>query len=231
MRLGFVSDAHGNPDGLAACLDRLAGLDVDSVHFLGDAVGYLPEEGAVLERLRRDAIPCQLGNHERMLLDGPPAERDGVYHLADARARLSAQALADLAAWPRTRVLEAGGRRLLLVHGAPADPLHGYLYPDTDLGPLAGLEHDAVVCGHSHRPFVRASAGPLVVNAGSVGLPRDAGSLAAFAVYDTASGSATIYRVVFDPGPLLERAGDGVHPDVRAVLARPVGEFAGRLLS
>ncbi|MEA2393138.1 MAG: hypothetical protein QOJ82_1029 [Solirubrobacteraceae bacterium] len=230
MRLGFVSDAHGNPDALAACLDRLAGLDVDSVHFLGDAVGYLPEEGAVLELLAKASIPCQLGNHERMLLDGPPAELDPVYRLADARARLAPDALDALAAWPQSRMVEADGRRLLLVHGAPADPLCGYLYPDTDLGPLGALDYDAVVCGHSHHPFVRASSGPLVVNAGSVGLPRDAGSLAAFAVYDTARAEATLYRVAFDAGPLLERSGDRVHADVRATLARPVGDFEGELL-
>jgi putative phosphoesterase len=227
MRLGFIADAHGNPGGLAACLDRLAGLGVDAVHFLGDAVGYGPEAAAVLDRLRRDGIPCQLGNHEAMLLAGPPAGRDAVYRLADARAGLSAEVLAELAAWPRARELEAGGRRIRLVHGSPADPLRGYLYPDTDLAPLDGLECDVVVCGHTHRPFVRAGAGPLVVNAGSVGLPRDAGSLAAFAVYDTAAGAATIYRVAFDPGPLLDR----VHPDVRAVLTRPVGDFVGRRLS
>ena len=44
MKIGVVSDAHGNPYGLKTCIDFLrVRAQVARIYFLGDAVGYLPE--------------------------------------------------------------------------------------------------------------------------------------------------------------------------------------------
>jgi predicted phosphodiesterase len=222
MILGFVSDAHGNPEGLEGCLAALEREGAERFYFLGDAVGYLPEESAVLDLLRSRHAVCLRGNHEAMLLGelAIPQDRDRVYRLAEAGARLAPQDRAWIREWPQRIELELEGCRMLLVHGSPADPLRGYVYPDSDLSALRGLPFDLVAMGHTHRPFV-ASAGALtVMNVGSSGMPRDVGGLASCALYDTAGRAGEILRAGFDGRGLVARWGDRIDASAAAVLLR-----------
>jgi predicted phosphodiesterase len=221
MRVAFLSDVHGNAIALDACLRRASEVGADVTYFLGDAVGYLPDARGVVDRLAAAGVQCQQGNHEAMLLAAapPPPEREAVYRLGEARAQLDDAQLRWLAAWPARREVACDGASLLLVHGSPAAPLDGYVYPDTDLTAFRGLPFDAVVMGHTHRPFVRADGGTAFVNAGSVGLPRDQAGLAAFAVYDGATRRFEIVRVPLDVGAILAAYGDRVADGVRARLA------------
>jgi predicted phosphodiesterase len=124
------------------------------------------------------------------------------------------------------RTLERDGRRILLVHGAPGDPLRGYVYPDADLAGWDALPYDAVLMGHTHRPFARRIGDVLVANAGSVGFPRDAGGVASFAIYDTGTGECEHVRVPFDAGEVMRRAGRELHPLTVAALRRSPGVLA-----
>jgi putative phosphoesterase len=222
MRVAFLSDVHGNALALDACLAYLPSVGADAVYFLGDAVGYLPAAREVLGRLAGAGIPCQQGNHERMLLapaDVPP-DREAVYRLAEARGQLDADHLRRVAAWPVRRELTVGGRCLLLVHGSPAAPLDGYVYPDTDLTQFRDLPYDAVIMGHTHRPFVRPAGGTVFVNVGSVGLPRDRGDLAAFALYDAGADRFETVRVPLNVPAILAAYGGRMADAVRACLLR-----------
>jgi predicted phosphodiesterase len=70
-----------------------------------------------------------------------------------------------------------GDLRVLLVHGSPRK-VNEYLYEDR---PESGLERildqagvDVLVCGHTHKPYHRVlPSGRHVINAGSVGKPKD----------------------------------------------------------
>ena len=83
-----------------------------------------------------------------------------------------------------------------------------------------GLPFDAVVMGHTHRPFVRSSGGKTFVNVGSVGLPRDRGDLAGFAMYDTETNQFEIVRVALDVDAILAAYGDRIADNVRDCLRR-----------
>ena len=48
MKIGILSDAHGNPHGLNRCLTALKREGAERLYFLGDAVGYLPDWKDVL---------------------------------------------------------------------------------------------------------------------------------------------------------------------------------------
>jgi predicted phosphodiesterase len=234
MILGLLSDAHGNAGALAACLEVLAAEGAERCFFLGDAVGYLPEENAVLGLLQARGVTCLRGNHEAMLLEQLPVPpgRDAVYRLSEARLRLEPRFRDWIAQWPERLELDLGGKRLLLVHGSPADPLQGYIYPDSDLSPWRGLPVAALAMGHTHRPFC-AHAGPLLVlNVGSCGMPRDAGGLASCARYDTATGTAELLRVPFDGAAAALRWGRAIAPAAAAVLTRePSGPVVGRVVA
>ena len=224
MRIGLLADAHGNSIGLLVCLDALQRHGVDDVYFLGDAVGYLPGEAHVLDTLRAASVVCQKGNHEAMLLGELPlpADKDRVYRLAAVRTRMSARDYEEIRSWPTSREISAAGRRLLLLHGSPVEPLTGYVYPDSDLTSFASMPYDAVLMANTHRAFVGRSASTLVANVGSCGLPRDRGDLLAYAVYDFADNACTVFRKRFDHARLIERFGAGViAEEVKAIFTRP----------
>src|SRR5690242_10324659 len=92
VRVGLLSDAHGNPLGLRRCLAVLRAAGVGPLYFLGDAVGYLPGEGEVIRTLAEAGAVCVRGNHEGMLLGELPLDpvRDGAYRLSAARDRMAA---------------------------------------------------------------------------------------------------------------------------------------------
>jgi len=238
MRLGFLSDAHGNPLGLTRCLAALKTLHVDAIYFLGDAVGYLPGEVEVLELLAAARATCILGNHDAMVLGLLPSlpGKEPAYRHLPALIRLGASGLDALRLWPHRLQIEVDNRKLLLVHGDPYNPLEAYCYPDSDLSRFADLPHDVVFCGHTHRPFVRYAGEVMVVNVGSCGLPRDQGDSPSFATYDTLTGQALVHRVRVAPHQTLAQFEpvnkEGIHPSVRSCLERQsfgplVGQFVG----
>ena len=223
MKIGLLSDAHGNSVTLKVCLQHLSAFQVDSVYFLGDAVGYFPGEIDVLETLNAEGIYCQKGNHEAMLLGQIPlaANKDRVYRIGFARQRISRAKQELIEKWPEQRVLEIAGRKILLVHGSPSNRLQGYVYPDSDLSVFDELEYDAIFMGNSHYPFVSDRNGRLIVNVGSCGLPRDQGDLFAFAVYDCETNTCAVYRVQIHPDEIISFFGpDQISPEVLQCLLR-----------
>lgn len=206
MKVGFLSDAHGNPLGLTICLKALQKLRAERIYYLGDAVGYFPGEAKVLELLREASVVCQKGNHEAMLLGEIPlaANRDRIYRIGAARARLSTSDSEFIASWPEQRIIHVGEKQLLLVHGSPDNRLEGYIYPDDDLSVFDEFPYDAVFMGHTHHPFVSKRHGTLVVNVGSCGLPRDQGDLLALALYDSDENRCEVFRIYIDTEKIIE---------------------------
>jgi predicted phosphodiesterase len=221
MRLGLLSDAHGNLEAFRRALDVLAGEGAESIHFLGDAVGYFPGD-AVVSEIRLRGIAAVRGNHEEMLLKGTsPLEREHIYRLRQTAHGMAADNRVEMERWPHSRTLESPFGPLWLIHGSPRDPTYGYVYPDTDLEGMSIAPHAAVFMGNSHRPFVRRMAGALFINVGSCGLPRDSGDLGAACLFDDVTGAARILRfsIVEETREALLRCGP-VAPDVEAVFAR-----------
>ena len=233
MRIGLISDAHGNPISLRACLTQIDSLKLDAVYFLGDAVGYFPGEAEVIEQLLQRSILCQKGNHEAMLLGDltVSSDKESVHRLTEARQRLAPSGLRTIREWPDHRVIYLGGRKVLLAHGSPFDFLREYVLPDSDLSSFSTLDYDAVFLGHTHRPFVRTVGTMLVSNVGSCGLPRDRGDLASFAVYDADSNACEILRVPFSKKELLRHFAEAdIAESVRSCLERRTADYVGRTL-
>jgi putative phosphoesterase len=233
MIVGFISDAHGNELGLERTLVALRRMGAEKLYFLGDSVGYLPGELAVLRKLAEVDAHCIRGNHEEMLLGNLPVSEsdESQYRLSGARERLDTAAMADFKAWPTSRELNLDGARLLLVHGHPFDFTTGYLYEDSDFEPLSALPYDFVFCGHTHRPFVKKAGPSTFVNVGSCGLPRDVGNLASGAIYDSVSRDVQVIRTTFDVERLIESHHHDIHDAVVACLRRRTADSPiGRLI-
>jgi len=220
MKIGILSDAHGNPHGLTRCLTALTQEGAEKVYFLGDAIGYLPDWEEVLRILSTNNIVCIRGNHETMVIDSRPIprERDALYQLSSLREAGVPPAIQQ---WPLSWRTTPG---LFFTHSL------GWKPPPPHI--VWAFE------GHTHHPSIRKAFPWSIantrsvsrVNVGSCGLPRDQGDLAACALLDLSKGQCEILRVPLDLDFILHRYGDSIHPDVRAVFTRQTADPVGRIV-
>lgn len=223
MKLALLGDIHANDLALEAVLKAAAAYHVDALIVTGDLVGYYFAPAAVLEMLSPWNKYVVRGNHEDMLRRG----RSDPDFLADVRRRygsgieialvqLSPDQVEALCTLPHPLALELGGRKILLCHGSPED-LDRYVYPDSDLGGMAGGALDAfdlVVSGHTHYPMERVLGdNTRLVNPGSVGQPRNRQPGAHWALYDTQSGSVSFQCESYDFSPIQVHA-RSLHPEL-----------------
>lgn len=165
VRIGIVSDIHGNAAGLSCALERMG--DVDELLCVGDIVEEFRFSNDAVAILRERDARCVLGNHDVGLL-GPLGER----------ARGAADVDDDLVAWLASHPLSidtvVSGRRLVMTHASPCPPRTQYVMPGSaELKRIRDVDADVVVIGHTHRQMVQRVGRPLVVNPGSVGQARD----------------------------------------------------------
>ncbi|HEX6051295.1 MAG TPA: metallophosphoesterase family protein [Gemmatimonadaceae bacterium] len=183
MRIAVISDVHGNLLALETVLADIRSRAPDVIVNLGDCVTSPLWPRETLELLDTLGLPTVRGNHDRWMAQTTDAP--DWPSVVFARSALTAQQRAMLGALPATRHIADG---VLAVHGTPASDT-AYLLEDKVDGRLAlarratvaerldGVTAELVLCGHSHTQHV-ASVAPdrLVLNPGSVGLPRYAGN-------------------------------------------------------
>jgi putative phosphoesterase len=186
MRVALISDLHSNLAALRAVLRDLP--RVERVVCVGDLVGYCAEPNEVIRLVRRKKIEGVGGDHDHAAVTGNPwgLNRVAAEVALWTHRRLTGEGLEYLKALPERLETELGGRRLLVVHGSPRDPLGGRVPPESTSRELAeavgDAEADVIVFGHTHQPMKRMIFGKLLVNPGSVGQPRDRDPKASYAV-------------------------------------------------
>lgn len=236
VRVALLSDIHSNLPALRAVLGHLDRPDgeggrlcscaghprVDAIWCLGDTVGYNAHPAECLDIVRRQCDVVLLGNHDWAVVHGDtrtfnPNASAGVAHARRSLGSKDIDYLESLQPSRRTK-------RELLCHASPDDPLWEYvdaaggekLLGRGDLPPI-------VAFGHTHVPFVAQTPQRTVLNAGSVGQPRDGDPRAAFLTLDTETRAWQLHRVSYD----IEEAARSVR---EAGLPRLLGErlFLGR---
>jgi putative phosphoesterase len=235
VRAAIITDLHANLPALQATLARIEELGIETVYCGGDLVGYGPHPNEVCALIADRAIPTIYGNYDyaiaRDLDDCGCAYTDqhdrelGQRSVEWTLAHTDGRSKAFMRELPFDLRFALGDREVHLVHGSPRK-VNEYLFeekPARLYERLAAAEDaDALVFGHTHRPWMREHGGVLFVNCGSVGKPKDGDPRGAFAVLDARAGElhVTIERVAYDA--------DAVAAEVRA--AGLPGEYAEKLL-
>ncbi|QPP09589.1 metallophosphoesterase family protein [Streptomyces bathyalis] len=197
-RVAVLSDIHGVLPALEAVLAEPDVRTADHVVLTGDLLaGPQPLETLELLRALGDRAVWVRGNADRELAElrdaagrsaggdsGDEERRERAeQHDAPFAVDLWAAGLLSetdarfLAGLPPTARLDVDGLGpVLFCHATPRNDTEVALADSrserwTEV--LAGVDADvrAVVCGHTHMPFVRVVQGLLVVNPGSVGMP------------------------------------------------------------
>lgn len=208
MRIGIISDIHGNFDALEVILNAFERKTVKKIICLGDMIGYFHQSIAVLDRLMELEVSAICGNHEAYLLGSLSylPERAGIYNLEYVHKAISPKALHWLASLPTKFHLTIEGKKCSFFHGSPWDPLQGYIYPDYTLFEnFLTIDSDYFFLGHTHYPFNKKIENKIIVNPGSVGLPRNGDNRAQAAIFDIQSGIEFVQEE-YDLGAFLESA-------------------------
>lgn len=178
MRVGLISDIHGNRLALDAVLEDIEREGVDQLVCLGDvAVGPQPAEA--LSRVRELGCPVVMGNWDAAFLGAMPEPRDKIGERLVEIGEWWASYLtpADrefMASFVPTIELELGSTRVLCFHGSPKsyDDWIFATTPDEELRPMLDRVHAPVLIGgHTHVQMIRRYNEQLIANPGSVGLP------------------------------------------------------------
>ena len=183
----IFGDIHANLPALEAVLADMEARNLSSLYCLGDLVGYGTFPNEVIETIRERNIPTLMGNYDQGV--GNSSEDCGCAYTSKVAEELGKRSIA----WSNQNTtdenklylrqltdqipLELDGLRFRLVHGSPRK-INEYLFadrPDATLERLLDIaDADVLVCGHTHIPYHRIlSSGRQVVNAGSVGKPKD----------------------------------------------------------
>jgi putative phosphoesterase len=221
-KVTIFGDIHGNLPALEAVLADMEARELSPLYCLGDLVGYGTFPNEVIEIIRGRNIPTLMGNYDQGVgkssddcgcaYTSKEAEALGKRSIAWSNENTTADNKLFLRQLTDQIPLQLDGLRVLLVHGSPRK-INEYLYedrPDATMERLLDLaEADVLVCGHTHIPYHRIlPSGRHIVNAGSVGKPKDGNPQACYVVLATVDGklSVTFMRVPYD----VERAAQAI---------------------
>lgn len=218
MRIGILSDIHGNLPALEAVQREMERQQVDQIINLGDVSFRGPSPRECWEAARAMGAPILRGNTEDWLTGGVAIPAP----LAPIRewtlARLNGGILAEMGALPFDHRIEVHGKRLRFVHGSPASNME-FLFPFTPEEELAAAasaaDAEILVMGHTHWSFSRRVGGVQMIGVGSVGLPFDSDPGAACAVLEVAEEAVrlTHIRLAYDGERSLASAREVGFPD------------------
>jgi predicted phosphodiesterase len=214
--IGILYDIHGNLPALERVLEDASGLDIDRWLLGGDYGTPSPWPLETLDRLRQLPNATWIrGNGERWLRE-PPLDRPEVM---ESYEMFAGDLPGDVVEWLYGLPAEAEVDGTLFVHGSPLSDVESFA-PEPQEGEerlLAGVRDRLVVFGHSHQQFRRPGPdGTELLNPGSVGMPLDGDTRAAWA---TGDGELVFRRTEYD----VRRAAEGYRE-----LGGDFGAFAAR---
>ena len=211
--VAVITDIHANLPALRAALARIDELGIDQIYCGGDLVGYGPHPNEVVALIAERAIPTIYGNYDYAIardLDDcgcayiTPHDRELGQRSVEWTLAHTGQTSKDfMRGLPFDLRFTVGATAVHLVHGSPRK-VNEYLFEDKPARlyeRLAAAETDqALVFGHTHKPWVREYGGVLFVNCGSVGKPKDGDPRGAFAILSPGDAGVEVQveRVEYD---------------------------------
>lgn len=235
MRWGIICDIHGNLEALQAVLSSLTKEDINSYLCLGDIVGYGADPQGCISEIKRLNPQTIAGNHDwasagifDVTYFNPTAQKAIVW---------TAQNITDEdKQFLKNLPLVHQQAEMTLVHGSLSSPEQFEYILDLSSAQKTFQLLPTQFCfiGHSHTPgtFIKDDHGctftfqtkikikkaqKCIVNAGSVGQPRDGNPQGSYVVFDSDSKELAIKRVTYD----IQRAQNKI---IKAGLPRTLAE-------
>lgn len=216
MKLGILSDIHGNLEAFTAVLKECHSLGVQSILCIGDVVGYGPNPKECLQLIQSINAVCVAGNHDWAVsgkLDPSYFTDDGKQVVMWSRTQLDQEDMRYI----NSLQLIYQNQGVTMVHSSLNHPELFFRVGDASaaLSTFELLKTPVCFVGHTHLPKIfvkhedRLFEAPqmesqiyndrkYIINVGSVGQPRDYNPYASYGFYDLDSELIEIRRVRYD---------------------------------
>ena len=224
--LALLYDIHGNLSALEAVIRDAERAGASRYVLGGDYALFGPWPAETVQRLHGLDATWIRGNGERWTASPAEAPDDELVQSAIAACRdmLGEAAVEELAALPEAYV--DGHARYC--HASPVSDVKSFLPEpsDDEMDLLGEAVEDRLVFGHTHLQFRRPAAqgGIELVNPGSVGMPFDGDTRAAYALVGD-DGELELRRVAYDHDASAEAARERL-PGFGETIARRISSAA-----
>ena len=223
MKIGLISDIHGNSFALDCVLSSAKEKKVEAFICCGDYVGYYYEADKVISKLDKWKWYGVSGNHEKILHNWIKNINRNEIKLKYgsgtefAAKNLSKKNILRLISMPSFRRIELDGFKIIVCHGSPWDR-DEYIYPDAKPELINKLfefdsDFDLLVYGHTHYPSFWNKGKKNIINPGSVGQPRDRKPGASWVLWDTYSNNFKFFREEYNFKSLIDMC-DKIDPSI-----------------
>ncbi len=214
MKIVIISDIHGNLEAMNMVLKYIENMKGEKrVVCLGDIVGYGPNPTECFNIVQSLTDKICLGNHEDSIQD-----LDYDYQITKharaairwTRGVLSEEIKEAIISLP----LQIEEDNVLYTHASPDDPMRWkYITNALSAYPsLVEMKYSLCFIGHSHIPgiytdyrlpmgdnkAILSKEGKTIINAGSVGQPRDGSPMLSFAVFDDQDWNVELIRLKYN---------------------------------
>src|ERR1700679_4231826 len=150
MKLGLISDIHGDPVALELAWSHLTVMGADRIVCAGDLVGYGPLPDRVVSFLRDHQVSSVRGNHDRWALERGPGARDEF-----GGGTPSVETLEYLGELPPDLLIAYQTTIGVIVHGSPRSDMEFVTPQSHPRGVLRqyllDLQCELLVVGHTHQ--------------------------------------------------------------------------------
>lgn len=223
MRLGIISDIHGNLEAMEAMLGAVKSEGVDYLVHLGDLVGYNANPRECLQLIQNEHVISVLGNHDLAIIEPQTAQSFNVLAhqaLSYSREQLTPPDIRYLQSLTRVEVL---WDQYLVCHGTPenVETYIANMFQAKRIFNLLKKRYDGIrICffGHTHvqRMWISDERGKVfsppalpdsvtlepdklyLINPGSVGQPRQQDNRARYLIFDTDHETIEFRAVSYD---------------------------------
>lgn len=226
MRIAVIADIHGNLEAFTSVMQDIESKRVDTIVSLGDNIGYGANSEEIIQLIRHHKIASIMGNHELAVVDDSVLKwfrEDARKAIMKAMERLSPESRQYIQGLHKSMV----GEGCLFVHGFPPNSTRHYLFQmseDKLRKTFDKLKESICFLGHTHMlRLVFADGGHIetrklekgitlldggkkyIVNAGSVGQPRDGDPHAKYVIWDSAACQLEIRAIPYDAAKAAEK--------------------------
>lgn len=187
MKIGIISDIHGNVKALNEVLKKLESENVNKIICLGDMIGGAPRSEDVVKKIMelKDKVIIVRGNRERYIIDGiPETVHDEKMKISQEQLERNEWVKKELSLKSKKFIYELPKEVILKINGKNIYVSH---YPMKEDGTFrkhikeanieenetmfSGIDADVYLYGHTHKEIYNHRNNKLYINPGALGCP------------------------------------------------------------
>ena len=187
MKIGIISDIHGNVKALNAVLKELTKQNIEKIICLGDLIGGSPMSEEVVQKIIeiKDKLIIVRGNRERYIIEGMPKvvhdEKIEVSKEQQERFMWLKNSLRDsykeyIHDLPKELTYEVEDKKIYICHYPMKKDGNFRKHfknatPEENEEMFKGIDADIYLYGHTHEEIYNSINNKMYINPGALGCP------------------------------------------------------------